>query len=741
MNNNPRNDYEDHIDMIPNYIPYEPEDDGEEEEVETEIVQAEAPVTCSIWVKCFSEEHNYYYYYNNNTQETQWECPDESKIYIVYEGETTTKGDGSWQEQKGDENENFFNQSESEPYYDNLNEYYSEVNQPEEASQEVDRETITPAVFHFQDIPSSDERMFSKPLQKGGKTIFADSPLSNLSTVLDHESVHSAPYGRDSLVSSHFDDDLEEKADHYYHRHNDEGIDRERDRDSRRAQDKGQGPGQGPHSFYVSPPKTSLGRMDDGDETESDSSDYFVVSEVNTSPVKRPSAAAAGPGSGSGSGPGSGGNSASRARVPPLAIRTDVPMISREEFMSSLEDSYSINLRDLALGSEDSQDSQTAQQKRLGPPRRQSPHILAQIGPPSVNKQRLSVKDNNSSNSNSSTGNVTASASAPAPAGETKKSKKSSTTKKVLKFVNAFVGNSKPKPTGSEFSQTLKRIEQESDRHRPPPLSQPQEGSGSSSSSSNGGATPLTDRDDSHLQSGGSAEVFFDEVYPQCSDEYQQSKSIYGVNMSSGRRGSAASSSSINIIPPPETDGSLSAVNSGRTTLDSDRSAALPHPYSHPNLLVQSSMVVSKSRSEDSGSRSTARLSAVEIDWSDKISRSKSRSSQSSELHCSSGDSVRTSTANSSGSNSEASSPLGPTDVEAFLRNMASLGFDETECMRALDRCDNHIMRATAVLLEETDQMDKNDPSLDRFAAAHEEVKSKRTKLKKSLFKFLPIDF
>eukprot|EP01036_Dinobryon_divergens_P029426 gene29426-38520_t len=671
------------------YIPYEPE------ELEAETEEATL-ITCDIWVKCFSDEHKYYYYYNKNTQETQWECPDDSKVYLVYEDIMSTV-DSSWNDSTGGDHVYDYNEVEYvshheatayEGEYDGPGfEEYGDHEQkqgfepdvfseeisgentdqflygtgddsgtpvdPEEAHGSEQKRKKGPQVFHFKDLSPEDGKKFLKPLQKRGKTIFAESPMSILSSVIDQESPKSMLQRKSSGLSSCQEESVEEKESY--------GI---------AEDDYDEAP------FYVSPARRSSRNEESGDDTESDTSEYFVVSEVHSSPSKRSVTRCD-------------SESKPKVRVPPLAIRVDAPMISRDDFLSALDDGYSVSLRDLAMGSSDSASSPKDLRHRplassASPP--QKPPPVTEV----IELQSRTAPVDHADEGKS----------------PTKKLKKTtSAAKKMFKFMNSIVGsksgnNINPSKTsapekpstlrmGSEFSHTLLRTEK------------------ASNTAVDGGTAAITATKSSEFQ--------YDEVYPQCEDEVMHNMSIAGVNCAV-RRGSS---------------GSLAIVDSGRTTLDSQRTFLMDSQRSVPDKATATS-----SSAYGAMPGGTIKLSTISIDTAQdggvSVASSASTDRQSNSSINSTG---KTSTTPNTFSSSSAKDKFS-VDVNSFFSEMKSLGFTEAECVKALEATDSRIMEATTWLLQEAEEKDLSS----RGQVTSDPLKKKRSKFKKNMSKFFALE-
>lgn len=701
------------------YIPYEPE------EQETATEEELSPITCDIWVKCFSDEHKYYYYYNKNTQETQWDCPDESKVYLVYEDIMNMNTvDSSWNESTGYDNtevENIshYEASTFEGEYDGTGfEEYGDHEQKQNYEPDVFSEEIIPGdkanhylyetgndsgkgngngnlveargteqhgkkgpqVFHFKDLSPEDGKKFLKPLQKRGKTIFAESPMSILSSAIDQESPKSMLQRKNSSLSSCQEESVEEKESF--------GI-ADNDYDNNEA------------PFYVSPARRSC-RSERSDDTESDTSEYFVVSEAHSSPSKRSVTRCD-------------SESKPKVRVPPLAIRVDAPMISREDFLSSLDEGYSVSLRDLAMGSSDSASSPKDLRRRALVAATPTP---PQKPPPATEVIAIQSK------ASSSAAAVDHLDEGKSPTRKLKKT--SSAAKKMFKFMNSIVGSkssnnvnslkiSAPeKPStlkmGSEFSHTLLRTE------------------AASNTAVDGAAVVV-------ITANKSTEFQYDQVYPQCGDEVLQNKSIAGVN-NSARRGSSGSLANF--------------VDSGRTTLDSQRTFLMDSQRSVPvqetKAATSSSAAYGAMSSKPLNPGGTIKLSSISIDTATHDGGVSVASSASTDRQSnSSGNSTGTGTGTGKPSNNSSelttafSSPAKAkhmTDVKSFFYEMKSLGFTEAECVKALEASDSRIMDATALLLQEAEEKDLHS----RGQVNNDPLKKKRSKFKKNMSKFFALE-
>jgi len=763
-------------------------------------------VTCEVWSKCFSVEHNYYYYYNNVTQETQWECPDDTKIYVVYNDYVNEDDDGSqgcWQEHKGDDDtsQQPIN-DENDPYCININEenaesydmsaYNGEVTTGIGYNNEEYEPELASTPYDFQSI--SAPRSFSKPRQKNGKTIFAESPVSNLSSIFEQEnSPHSVAFYSHTTTHTHstafpFDviDEKEDDPDEvvpftHHHKHSPLKV-------ATHCENT--------YASPLRPTNNSSHNVSDSevdDDNSSDFSEYFAVSSdlqqssvhrqnqaqktvlnaenleqlsLSLSPEKKPPP------------------SATRVRVPPLAIpgtpshpqshlydsnnsrsSIDLMMVNRDDFLFGSNDSYSVNLRDLAIGDPlGSRSSDESAQHQKENTKLEQLNQQPQSQPLSPHQPRRSLKmtDTNSSNntterSNSKSKRLSQTKGPPlqtkpqpkpptedsnihfeAEVATNKFKKKSSTTKKVFKFMNSIVGShsdsktlnsmSSPNlravvnnhnklqppstqsgietpaniPKGSEFAQTLRRIEDQQQLQQQPEVHVIEGNSGSES-----------------------LELQYHDVYPKCSDELNNSRLIAGVNSlnSAHRRASGGSFCSENT----NNNANNNPINSGRTTLDSQRTistmnTAVP-PLEHNSCVIYNLPVTSiASQNHKKASKNSNKTSSA--------------SSGSDILQCSSEDSKNSIglVSSSSGDATFNGTNHHLTDVKSFLTAMQSLGFTEKECNHALDVCNNHIMQASAYLLEAP----LKDKELSEVSAIEE--KKKRHKLKKSMFKFFPYD-
>lgn len=465
-------------------------------------------------------------------------------------------------------------------------------------------------------------------------------------------------------------------------------------------------------------------------------------------------------------------------------------MVNRDDFLFGSNDSYSVNLRDLAIGdSLGSRSDDLAQQQkentRLQQLNQQQPLPLS----PQQARRSMKMKETDSVNNTAERNSVKTKrlSQSKGPPLQTKPQpkqpiedsnchyeadiatnkfkKKSSTTKKVFKFMNSIVGtntnsgtansktlnsmsspnlraavnnhnklqqqqqqptqqavdNTQSKaaiPKGSEFAQTLRRIEDQQQLQQPP----------------HSNNTIKESQLDAACSSGsGSIELQLHDVYPQCNDELNNSRLIAGVNSLNTAHKRASGGSFISTCTDNTNtynNSNNNPINSSRTTLDSQRTISTNNtvvpPLEHNSCVIYNLPVTSiASQNNKKTSKSSNKTSTA--------------SSGSDLLHCSSSDSKNSAGLLGLGTSSSGDASFNGTnhhltDVKSFLTAMQSLGFTEKECNHALDVCNNHIMQASAYLLEAP----LKDKELSDVGAMEE--KKKRHKLKKSMFKFFPYD-
>jgi hypothetical protein len=306
-------------------------------------------------------------------------------------------------------------------------------------------------------------------------------------------------------------------------------------------------------------------------------------------------------------------------------------MMNRDDFLFGSNDSYSVNLRDLAIGdslgssSDDSAQHKenTLQQLNQQSPQQHSPHQSRRSVKMKANDGVNNVAERNSAKSkrlSQPKGPPLQTKPQPKqPAVEdvsevdivtNKFKKKSSTSKKVFKFMNAIVGStnsstnsktlnsmSSPNlraavnnnniaqqqplvlqqqdvPKGSEFAQTLRRIE---DQQQP-----------KSVSNTNNNNESL---DVAGSSASGSVELHFHDVYPQCNDELKNSKLIAGVNsLNIAQRRPSGGSFISTYTDNTNSNSNSNPINSGRTTLDSQRTVSTTNtvvpPLEHNSCII-----------------------------------------------------------------------------------------------------------------------------------------------------------